>query len=370
MRYCLIACLFFSSLFAEKASSNQPPADCGSRSPYSYYDATMFSPYLFASWIYWQPVMESPMNWEFKDGFINDPTIDPQYETDSFQTESIKYPFSSGFKVGLGYRIGENAYAKPTRPWQIQGVYTRLVASETSRNTAAGASGSPGAFETEEYVFPAVPYTRGGNFTSSRSHAVLNYNVLDVNFAWPMWLEGDIIFRLNTGATFGWIKNTWNSSWSRTIDPISTETDLMWKWWGGGLSGGGDIYLPIGLGLGFIADGGFGLLYGRMNEKETYQANSATVTEFNASTYRFHSFQPEVRFSAGLDYKRWFGRRVMVNLSASWEFTWWFNLNQCGMVNNNCYYVTAPVSREGRFFNTEPSGLGFQGLTLRGGLDF
>ena len=351
-------------------STEGKPTTCD-RMGSQYYTPTMFSPYVYADWLYWQPVTEDPMNWEERYGSHSETGFD----SNRYITESIHYDYSPGFRIGAGYRIGQNAFDNSTRPWQIEAIYTRLATSASSSNTNQGLTINSGPLEIYDVLDQLLP-NLNNDYLEGHSKSNLQYNKIDVEFAWPMWLGSNVIFRLMTGATFSWVDNSWRSRWMHQLDDSGStfqtmKTDLNWDWWGGGLSAGGDICLPIGYGLGFFGDAGFALLFGRITKFEQYQLQNSSGDSFNRqnNSYRFHSFQPEVHFSAGIDYKRWFNQTVLLHLSAGWEFTWWFNLNQFGQINSNQYSGSSVINVPTLFYN-EPSGLGFNGLTTRIGLDF
>ena len=346
--------------------------DTSSRCPYTYYDECMFSPFVYGEWIYWQPVTQDPMNWESKkQEFTNTGATVANF---SHQNESIDFEFSSGFRLGAGYRVGKNAFDEPTRAWQIEAIYTRIVSEASSGNHAIGEISPTNPYEND-FLFILLPKILANDYRNGFSRAKLKYDRVDVDFAWPIWMSGNVILRLMTGPVFAWVSNDWKSTWVyQEADPTAINTtDLEWKYWGGGLTIASDVYLPVGKGFGFFADAGLSLLLGKMKENEFYQFTDATHDLSFSTSYRFHSFQPEVSLGVGVDYKRWFHRSWMLHISAGWEFTWWPLLNQFGRVNDPSYNNNGDwgdVATFQRYFDNSPSGQGFHGLTLRGGLDF
>ncbi len=376
-----LALTLMGSIFADSgadpdSTTNQAmPTDEG-YTPY-YYNRNTSDFFVYADWIYWQPVVEDPMDWCNKFTLLSSvPTV-----TDDSDTRSLDYDYSSGFRVGAGYRFGQNYLDQNIRPWQIEAMYTRLHTAESGSAEARGLiSASPGSVY-EQLLRRLVP-TLNDRFEDTalqgNSRVHLEYDRVDVEFAWPIWMKSNVILRLMTGATFAWFENNWTTRFSdmiatspSAVDPTSsTKTELEWNWWGGGLFGGGDIYMSIGKGFGFFANSSFALLFGPMEEKEEYSTFSTITGHFTEDadfTYHFTSFQPVVNFGAGIDYKHWFKDKVMLHMSLGWDFTWWFDMNQFGRVNERGSHLATV----GQYFDdTEPTDLGFQGLTARLGFDF
>jgi hypothetical protein len=369
--------LLFSSLVLFSAThlsaaffwskKEEAPEVCCEPTPY-YYDKQSNEFFLYGEWIYWKPTTQDPMEWSFTSTTPSVSIFSPD-EVANFHT--LSYDYSSGFRVGAGYRFGENR-CDQIRPWQIEAEYTRLHTSVSQSKKTIGAG------DVENIIIiPSVPVIFGNPFNQAKSRMSLEYDRLDFKLGWPIWVNTNIILRLLTGATFASFENNWKSRFLTTQDltrPIDT-TELKWRWRGGGLFGGGDIYIDITKHFGIFADSSFGLLFGRMREKEFYLAiepdGSASTTE--TFKYRFNSFQPVVNFAAGIDYKVWLGC-VLMQLAVGWEFTWWFDMNQFGRVNERTTRRISAFSQSkanvSEYFFRDPSDLGFQGLTARLGFDF
>jgi hypothetical protein len=337
--------------------------ECCEPVPY-YYDKVSQEWYVYADWIYWKPIISDPMYWATKRLLI---TLGA-YNDGELQYLDLVYDYASGFKAGLGYRFRERE-CLDIRPYQMEVEYTRLnsVVSKTSH--------APGRLSNSitDSFFPVLPFlfsnssSKLGIFT--KSSAILKYDRLDYKLAWPIWWNTNVIFRLIGGATFAWFKNNWDSTIVTAQDQgafaDTSTTKLSWKWWGGGLLGGGDIYLSISRHFGFYANGDFGLLFGPMHETEKYHSSSASEFDYTKATYHFTSFQPVVNFGAGFDYKQWINC-VMLHLAVGWDFTWWFDLNQFGKQINSINTPTPGIF----FLDQSPSDLGYQGLTVRLGFEF
>jgi len=177
------------------------------------------------------------------------------------------------------------------------------------------------------------------------------------------------------GGTGAWFSNTWDTQFfDNTNLDLVQKSDLKWNWSGGGLSGGGDIYMGVGSGFGFFADASFALLFGPMKEKERLVNTDADSDNTRQVNYNFNAFQPVVNVGVGVDYKHWFKDNVMIHLALGWEFTWWFNLNQFGRIvpdsSNVGNELGESASTRYNIFNNQPSDLGFHGLTARLGFEF
>jgi hypothetical protein len=357
-----------------KGKESQQP-----RSLSYYYDQDTEEVFTYADWIYWRPVTEEPMNWLDKTFSMNNTSGNLQQA--STKRKSLVYDFSSGFRVGAGYRFAKDMFDDDIRPWQIEAEYTRLHTAEAGHAKAVGVLST----QTQEILSADVPVLTPPQqvgmpavFINGHGRVHLEYDRLDLKFSWPIWIQSNLILRLKTGATFAWFENNWISrfranlfnSTGGVVAPGHTETTkLKWHWWGGGLFGGGDICLPIGKGIGFFVDSSFGLLFGPMKQKEEYSIINGPTSEPNAQEnkkYHFQTFQPVVNFGAGIDYKYWFRDIVMMHLALGWEFTWWFDMDQFGRVNQR----SSAIAPTNSYFNTSPKDLGFEGLTARLGFDF
>ncbi len=366
-----IALSTMSSLFADANSTsntrnqtslqNSRPSD-----PY-YYDQDTNEFFVYAEWIYWKPVTDDPMYWSRKQHTAT--STSPNTIDINADARCIKFDFSSGFRAGGGYRFARNRMGNDVRPWQFETEYTRLHTAESGHAKARGRIRNSGGNNIQEVITAETPDLGSTDYIFGHSRVSLEYDRLDVKFAWPIWMRSNVMMRLMTGATFAWFENSWHN-WFSSVPQFSNQRDRTkfdWKWWGGGLMGGGDIYLAIGKGFGFFADSSFGLLFGPMKQKESYfLSTDVLVHETFNSKYRPYKFQPVVNFGAGVDYKHWFKKSVMLHMALGWEFTWWFDMNQFGkLVDRNGTQPSIPDL----FFN-KASDLGFQGLTARLGFDF
>lgn len=387
--FCALLCL---SLQAQQESQQMQTA--APPRPYSYCPNTT-SGFVYGEWLYWLPVTTDPMWWEYKNYSITAfgaggggggpaPTVSV---TSDKHIDTLTYDFTSGYRIGGGIRIGKDGMAKNVRPWQIEAIYTAFKTSkagsnsgfvQTSPNNSLG-----GTSNVSGYLVPLLPsYTTAtalDAMTESYTHASLNFKQVDVDFAWPIWLNADVILRLKTGPIFTWVESSWRSTWNTNTGSLDyfEATNLKWDWKGGGLVGGGDVYLPIGLGLAFVADANFGFLFGPMKEKEAYPSNPIDSITGTPSTYdyaerHFLSFQPKVSVSAMLDYIKTFRKNGAAHVAVGWEFNWWFYLNQFGQITSPAYYnSSAPnLINPQQMFNVTPGGLILQGLRVQAGLEY
>jgi hypothetical protein len=339
--------------------------------PY-YYSEDSRGIYAFADYILWKPFVKYPAYWAMTshaDDF--DPNVGFTKSNNDIKT--LRYHFSSGFRVGAGYRFSKDMMDKFTRPWQIETEYTRLHTA-TARSVSIPES-------DQDVLFPLVPlFNVAFGPISGHSKLALDYDRLDLKFAWPVWARYNVILRFMVGATFVWFENTWQSRFkSPLINDFRNKSsnNLKWEYWGGGLFGGADVNISVGKGFGFYVDGSFGLTTGKVKEHEHYHA----VNEFvgNATTdfhRKLYTFQPVVDLEAGINYKHWFQDKVMLYLSAGWDFTLWFQMNKFGRPSSTqCVQCGGPtfvtvVPDVGEQFDSRPTDLGYQGFVARLGLDF
>jgi len=366
-----------------------------------YYQPTTQEYFTYADWLYWKPVTD-PIDWAGVDLFqvtsINLTGTQPALNfNDQVIQEDLTFPYSSGFRIGIGYRFRENETGKHSWPWQFEASYERLSTATSSKLNTQGILQSetvqvaedPGVsffVITElESVIPLAPSVLTNILPSyqeappievviksGQSRMSLEYNRGDTKFLWPIWLKNTAILRLATGATFANIISKWSASYQTSYVPeIGTPacdytTFLKWNWGGGGVFAGGDITVEIGRGVGFYADTSVAALYGRMNQVEKYTVwNGNRNNYYLRVTRSYYSFQPVVKFAAGLNYKHWVSS-ILLYASAGWEFNYWFDMNQFGKVSSR-----SKAPGLGRYFmQTKPQSLLFEGLTMRIGLEF
>ncbi len=348
----LILC---SSLIANQ--TDQPSAHV--TDPY-YYTQDANEYFGYAEWIYWNPMTADPMNWG---GFVTQSASTTVVASETFR--NLQYDFSSGFRVGLGYRLGCDTSGANTRPWQLEVEYTRLHTSTSDSEDANGVVNGIGS--AIEPLLPTPDTSHVYTFLHGNSHSSLDYDRIDLRIAWPFWMQSNVILRPFVGGTVAWFENDWHTFFSNTPPATPASCDLDWTWWGGGLLGGADAYVGIGNGLGFFADSSFGFLFGplKTDELDTGVDNTPIFATLSCHSDSY-SFQPVVNFGAGVDYKYWFNKAAMLHIALGWEFTWWFDMNRYGRVNQR----DSAIASTAGYFNTEPSGLGYQGFTARLGLDF
>lgn len=352
------------ALHADQSSSSQGTT----QEPYypSYYGSNTGVFFLYGEFIYWKPFTQDPLNWVRKIEL----SLDGNGNTLNNETDirTMNFDYSAAFRVGGGYRFAQNAWDHYIRPWQFEFEYTRLRTGESQSAKAQGIA-TPTQFNALEAMLPVFGFN--GVLNKAHSRISLDYDRLDLKFAWPIWIRHNVILRLMGGATFAWFNNDWKSRYSTV--PVNglintNRTNLKWHWWGGGLFGGGDIYLSIGHGFGFFGDASFGLLWGPLHSKESYSSTGDTTFPAGSREFKRHSysFQPVTNLGAGIDYKHWFKDMVMIHIATGWEFTWWFDMNQFGRVNPR----SNPFTANGNIFFDKPTDLFFQGLTARLGFDF
>src|SRR5436190_33957 len=151
--------LFIQSALLAGSAPTEPcaipecPCECESPCCPYYYDPCSYELFVYGEWLYWKPVTEDPMNWA-QNEYV---TFNlPPLGVHENRVNTLRYEFSSGFRIGAGYRIPADAFDCDTRPWQIEMVYTKLHSTNTSRiqiNPGLITAGTAGT----EFITPLLP---------------------------------------------------------------------------------------------------------------------------------------------------------------------------------------------------------------------
>lgn len=349
---------------AKKNKKNEaPPA------PF-YYDQNSTESFMYGEFLYWDLITEDPMNFAQKRNNQNGTT--GNFSVDDEDIKSLNYGFTPGFRVGIGRRMGRAKLQNNIRPWQVEADYTRVHPHTSETLHASGDDTSNPNLNQSQFIYPVVPTLNGSTALFAHSRATFGYDRANLKFAWPMWITETVILRLMLGGSFAWFSNNWKNTFRNQQDSdLLQKANFKWKWLGGGILGGGDIYMGVGSGFGFFANTSFGLLFGPMKQREYYKAQNNNGTDNSRKLkYHFNSFQPTVDVGIGIDYKHWFKRDVMLQLALGWEFSWWFDMNQFGRQGGNSNAKSLEASNKGNFFDNNPSDLGFNGLTAKIALEF
>jgi hypothetical protein len=332
-----------------------------------YYSENESEFFAYGEWLYWDAVTTDPMDYVLKTFQMNDNL--GTFNTTKAKEKSLNYQFQSGFRVGGGYRIGRDKLSQNIRPWQIEVEYTSFHPNTSREVSGFGKNSSDPNFSKSEFLNIVLPVISNTQTLSAHSRSQLDYDKVDLKFAWPMWITPTVLMRLMLGGTGAWIKNDWkNRFFDNTNNDLLEKSDFKWNWSGGGIFGGTDIFMGVGSGFGFFANGSFGLLFGPMEQKEKLSSkqtgNSSNLLKFKA---HFNEFQPYLDLGFGVDYKHWFKDKWMIQAALGWDFTWWFNLNQFGRITTSSRGVKGGQIS---IFDNQPSDLGFHGLSARLGFEF
>jgi hypothetical protein len=321
------------------------------------------------------------MNWG-KQTYTFDFVVDFSVVTsqDIFQTLSLDYPYSFGFRVGAVGTIPRFSGTSAIRPWSIEAKFARLTASISNSLGPLRGDVSDGNPAIDDFLVPETPFGildgTSDNFLTGISSAHLTYNRGDLDLGWPIWLTRDSILELYLGGALAYFDSQWDSRFDGVLSaaPTSASSHLKWRWWGGGPKGGANIYLPIGWGLAFGADLDLGLLFGPVKKEEEYAAAVASSDRDGSgeNLYRSYAFEPVIDFRVEMSERCAIGNKVLLEVALGWEASLWFYMNQYGQVNQRVFENSGEVERAQvlTFFFGEPSGLYFQGFTFRGGIGF
>lgn len=361
-----------------------------------YYGPSSSEFYSYIDYLCWKPITEK-MTWAAKESYNIREGGQSGSEKYLAQTYDIALSYSSGFRIGVGYRFSQDYFAQNKRPFQLEANFERIYSSTSSSKKAKGVGAATkdddGAVSilASQTLFTLLPSYLGGGvpgnapysygtvnnpaFIEGNSHLKFGYNKGDISISWPLWIHNFMILRLYTGASFAYIESSWKTKFLQQSLPIADEleayntTSLKWNWRGGGLLGGIDTNIEFGRGFGFWANAAFSLMYGNAKQYEYYSSSlsgilSSPVYQIKSSR-DFYSFQPLFKFGVGLNYKHWF-KKVMLYSSAGWDFNYWVKLNQYGQS-----YITKSDNYNSRYFDVRTSSyLILEGLTARLGLDF
>jgi hypothetical protein len=324
--------------------------------PY-YYSEDESEFFAYADWIYWNATANDPMLFATK---TERETVlaSPQVATTRTKNQILNYGFRPGFRVGTGYRLGRNKVQNDIRPWQVEAEYTRLHTNTDRMTSAFGDRSTKTVLDTQQITSSlanAADHTVG---KSAHSRSQLNYDRVDLKFAWPIWITPTVLMRLMTGGTAAWFNNDWKTRFT-AFDYFLQTSAFKWKWWGGGLMAATDIYMGVGSGFGFFADTSFALLCGPMKLKTDLFGQSNRRKVYVKKKDHYNQFQPTVTGGAGIDYKHWFAKKTMLQLSLGWEFTWWYGINPFDKMTTFSEDLTF-----------ETTDIAYHGLTARVGFEY
>jgi hypothetical protein len=296
----------------------------------TYYLPSTQDFFVYADYLLWKPNYRDTDSLKvFK--FSNLGRLEKQVET---RINYPRLPYSSGFRVGVGYRFPQNYLSSKVRPWQVEASYERIY---TSTDIRASTKGITSYYEKQEEERITLQPNSGEvirfrdtiikNTTRGKATNYLGYNRADFKLSWPFWIADNVILKIGPGATFGYLKKRRLEEVRQNASPAGDLAgDYISKssgsWWGGGLSGFADIHFEIGKGFGFFMDTSAAFMFGITDNKsfESYPDNSTFENTYKNGQY---DFQPVVKAAVGLDFKRWFGS-VQMYTNAGWEYNYWF----------------------------------------------
>jgi len=105
--------------------SNVPPTK---KMPY-YYDPASYYFFAYGEWLYWKPTTGEPMDWNRRTTSYTESTTSVK----SYNYTAGIYDFSSGFRIGAGVRLKENAWKDNIRSCQFENIFTHIF-SRSSNN--------------------------------------------------------------------------------------------------------------------------------------------------------------------------------------------------------------------------------------------
>lgn len=303
----------------------------------------------YGDWLYWKPTAILGGNLNGTATIHNNAGGAPS--TANLKPNENRLPYASGFRVGLGYRFKENYLSRPIRPWQIEASYERIYTASHKKATASGYTSLYNTTTIKEVAINGIADGQyidtsnnniggigwGGNLfdtiTQENSYSnfgkianFLGYNRADLKISWPFWIFDNVILKVGTGASFGYLSEKTSSTYYLKDLPLSTDVQGYYvqsqeaTWWGGGLLFTGDISFDIGYGLGIYIDSSAAFMFGRARTKLHFLS-----TDYNDNTVYFddYRYQPVVKVASGLSYNKWFGP-VQLYSSAGWEFNYWW----------------------------------------------
>jgi hypothetical protein len=217
--------------------------------------------------------------------------------------ESINWDWSSGLRVGGGYRA-------PGSSWEVGVFYTYLHSSD-HRTLEAPDGGALYATLTHPGAIEQVAVAAGSSS--------LNYNVIDLEVGRHFCLGDCFEARLFGGGRAAWIDQRLHVLYDG-IDANLAEVTSPIDFDGGGLRAGGEGWWKLGGGFGLFARAAGSLLVGNFRTHLT-ETNAAGATVIVNVSDRFEKVVPVAELGAGV---AWQSQHV--RLSAGYEIVNWFNL--------------------------------------------
>lgn len=232
---------------------------------------------------------------------------------------NLDFSFAPGFKVGAKY-----ALCNPD--WQLWSEYTWFRTNQS---------------DTTNAVFNAF-------------RKKIRYDMVDLDLGRAYFLRRHFSVYPRFGIRGGWIYQSQTHTDNR--DP-NVVTKIKNNFKGIGILGGSKQFWNLDANWSFFGDLGASLLYGKVDV--FYDRNATTSQDlFDADTYQLF---PNMSCEAGLKWERaFFCNRTNFSLAVSYEFNYWWRINQQLILRNGNPF----------FLDRASEDFGLQGVRINGSLDF
>ena len=258
----------------------------------------------------------------------------------------LNFNWAWGFKVGLGYQIGQ------LPGWQIWSEYTRFVTDESS-TTARPTGGA---------LFPNYQNTLLTAYSSTTTHWDAHYNVVDLDFGRNYFLRGNFSVFPRFGVRGAWIlQNQTASAPHATAGTLSTTAHTDFR--GVGILGGTQARWNFNKNWSFFGDFGASLIWGEVDVSldTTQSPGEQTPLTVKYSDADLHRILPNMSWESGL---RWemplISNRTNLSFELSYEFAYWWRINQ----------ELRGKSTNSALFGRVSEDLGLNGVKISGAFDF
>ncbi|HEY2810335.1 MAG TPA: Lpg1974 family pore-forming outer membrane protein [Rhabdochlamydiaceae bacterium] len=224
------------------------------------------------------------------------------------KTLSCDPEWSTGFRVGLGYRL-------PHDLWEARGYVTQL---RTTNHLESHASGS------HFIAFNAgLPIAQTSGFSKEKGNWHLKYTLLDVELSRCYPATRFLAINPFLGARGAWIQQTVHFTLS---DPNQLEVEGKNRFEGGGLRLGTDLQFYLAKCVSFFAQGSLSLLSGRFKVDAHVEGGEWPMFSERRKPHRLCA-NCELRAGAKGTIPL-YRKQAFLTLGLSYDMALWFSQNQ------------------------------------------
>lgn len=273
------------------------------------------------------------------------PSTNPGQKVDAQGDYQLaEYDWEPGFRVSFGFY-------RATRYWEVIGVYTRLISSNSNHANKPEGEGV--------FLSSTFPTTVNAPLLSADSHIKLRYHLTDLIATRVFDPNPHLRIHMFASIATAWISQNWKVNY---FDSRESETTILnkWRFRGGGMRVGlyGDWYWT-----GHIYLTGRSSLAAVVGSYHNNSKITLTGDDVIANTsYEDHRLVTHGQLSIGPSWQQP-GKCMDIQLFLGYEFNGWFNLQEI--------YRSLPANdSQPHPTIMNPGTLALHGLTLRLTLGF